>query len=40
MTDARQAWSDAGHQISALTARLKEAFEQQRAAEVKPQGVV
>jgi hypothetical protein len=33
MTDARQAWSDAGHQISALTARLKEAYEQQRAAE-------
>ena len=33
MTDARQAWSDAGQQISALTARLKEAFEQQRAAE-------
>src|SRR3954469_10159615 len=33
MADARQAWSDAGQQISALTARLKEAFEQQRAAE-------
>ncbi len=35
MTDARQAWSDAGHQISALTARLKEAYEQQRAAEAR-----
>jgi hypothetical protein len=38
MTDARQAWSDAGHQISALTARLKEAFEQQRAAEAQQAG--
>src|SRR5918912_2085337 len=38
MTDARQAWSDAGHQISALTARLKEAFEQQRAAEARQAG--
>jgi hypothetical protein len=38
MTDARQAWSDAGHQISALTARLKEAFEQQRAAEARQTG--
>ena len=38
MTDARQAWSDAGHQISALTARLKEAFEQQRAAETQQAG--
>src|SRR5215213_105430 len=38
MTDARQAWSDAGQQISALTARLKEAFEQQRAAEARQTG--
>ena len=38
MTDARQAWSDAGHQISALTARLKEAYEQQRAAEARQAG--
>ena len=38
MTDARQAWSDAGHEISALTARLKEAFEQQRAAEAQQAG--
>ena len=38
MTDARQAWSDAGHQISELTARLKEAFEQQRAAEARQTG--
>src|SRR3982751_2520986 len=38
MTDARQAWSDAGHQISALTARLKEAFEQQRAVEARQAG--
>src|SRR3954452_10317536 len=38
MTDARQAWSEAGHQISALTARLKEAFEQQRAAEARQAG--
>ena len=38
MTDARQAWSDAGHQISTLTARLKEAFEQQRAAEARQAG--
>src|SRR3954447_10772509 len=38
MADARQAWSDAGQQISALTARLKEAFEQQRAAEARQTG--
>src|SRR5919199_6445481 len=38
MTDARQAWRDAGHQISALAARLKEAFEQQRAAEARQAG--
>ena len=38
MTDARQAWSDAGHQISALTARLKDAFEQQPAAEARQAG--
>jgi hypothetical protein len=38
MTDARQAWSDAGQQISVLTARLKEAFEQQRAAEARQAG--
>ena len=38
MTDARQAWSDAGQQISALTSRLKEAFEQQRAAEAPQTG--
>ena len=38
MTDTRQAWTDAGHQISALTARLKEAFEQQRAAEARQAG--
>src|SRR3954451_12008503 len=38
MTDARQAWSEAGHQISALTARLKEAYEQQRAAEARQIG--
>src|SRR4051794_13651882 len=38
MTDARQAWSDAGQQISALTARLKEAYEQQRAAEARQTG--
>lgn len=38
MTEARQAWSDAGHQISALTARLKEAYEQQRAAEARQAG--
>src|SRR4051812_1192628 len=38
MTDARQAWSDAGHQISGLTARLKEAYEQQRAAEARQAG--
>src|SRR3954466_12552538 len=38
MTDARQAWSEAGHQISALTARLKEAYEQQRAAEARQTG--
>jgi len=38
MTDARQAWSDAGHQISALTTRLKIAFEQQRAAEAQQAG--
>src|SRR3954447_21102826 len=38
MTDARQAWSDAGQQISALTARLKEAYEQQRAAEARQAG--
>jgi hypothetical protein len=33
MTDARQAWSDAGHQLSALTAKLRENYEQQRAAD-------
>ena len=38
MTDGRQAWSDAGQQISALTGRLKEAFEQQRAAEARQSG--
>jgi hypothetical protein len=38
MTDARQAWSDAGQQISALTSRLKEALEQQRAAEAPQTG--
>src|SRR5215212_8508312 len=38
MTDARQAWSDAGQQISVLTARLKEAYEQQRAAEARQTG--
>ncbi len=38
MTDGRQAWSDAGQQISALTGRLKEAFEQQRAAEARQTG--
>ena len=33
-----EAWSDARHQISALTARLKEAYEQQRAEEARQAG--
>jgi hypothetical protein len=33
MTDARSAWSEAGQQLTALTSKLKDRYEQQRAAE-------
>ena len=35
MTDARSAWTEAGQQLTALTSKLKEKYEQQRAAEAR-----